>query len=174
MNVSTGVLAPRSITVKPRPRRRSAAIAIGTACWSPATAPMTMVPRVWPGRLNWGPKRPMRRFVTAVARCSSAIETSPIAHAAPMAASAGASTSRYTDLGASPEAIDASITFQDPASSPAVKRSLSRADQSTRSPEVRVVGADWNSLSASLVIRQPPPTLEAASLPVRTYLYAVM
>src|SRR3954453_14580649 len=47
---AAGVLAPRSVMVKPRPRSGSATSAVASPCGSPMGAPSTMVPRVVPRR----------------------------------------------------------------------------------------------------------------------------
>ena len=62
-----GVLAPRSMTSKPAPRRMSARMALGKACVSPATDPTSTAPGLRPRRANSGPSRPMSRAATVEA-----------------------------------------------------------------------------------------------------------
>src|SRR3954447_11817739 len=47
---AAGVLAPRSVMEKPRPRSGSATSAVASPCGSPTGAPSTMAPRVVPRR----------------------------------------------------------------------------------------------------------------------------
>ena len=89
-----GTSAPRSDTSQPRPRTTSARRASGSAWCSPAGAPSTTVPRLRPRRWNRGPRRPRRRPVITLARCSTATSSTPSAHRRPMVRSAGATMSR--------------------------------------------------------------------------------
>ena len=56
---------------------------------SPAGAASATVPRSFLAGRTAGPRRPITRWATAVARCSSATETSPVAHRSPMDRRAG-------------------------------------------------------------------------------------
>ena len=99
---SAGAFPPSSTTSNPRQRRRSATIATGRTCRSPDGAARATVPRSLPRRPNCIPRCPTTRCATAVALCSSATETSPLAQRSPMECRAGTTSSVRTPEGSRP------------------------------------------------------------------------
>ena len=169
-NDSGGVSAPRSMTSKPTPRRRSASSAFGNAWSSPVTAPSTTAPRLRPGHANRGPSRPIRRCATPVARCSSAMVSSPTSQRDPIDARHGISNLRWMSAGVAPAVSVPSMTAQAPISSPATIRSSSRVRAAARDPR-RGRGRSppaSRSVTASGATRHSAPSRTAGSLPVRT------
>ncbi len=120
-----GTLAPRSMTMKPPARRRSAASAVGMACISPSGAPSTTIPSRRPGRRKSGPVRPISRCMMVVAQCSSATESSPRSQRSPMRRRAGRAPSCTGRTATCRRRESYCTSDQAPSSSPATRRSTS-------------------------------------------------
>ena len=89
-----------------------------------------------PTRLETGPSRLTRRVATALARCSSATDSSPVDHATPISSRAPPIRPTMAISGAVPDERDRSTSSQAPASSPAMRR-FSSCDRARLSPEPR-------------------------------------
>lgn len=172
---AAGVSAPSSTTSKPRQRSMLAAMARGTPWSSPGAAARMTVPRLTPRRENRGPRRLMIRVVTALARCSSAIDNSPRSHSLPMP---------WMVPPAQGEPVQGSCPMRGPLrgdsrlpprrrrSDEPGGRTLEGSGPVGRFP--RLCSERRTTSRSSESTRQAPATRVAGGRPVRTYRYTVM